>query len=68
MSLQKLVAEFEILLPDFAEMVKKSKEKAVIFHQDSFAADYQEEEYRLLGMAINYMGLHGRDVHIVGAK
>ena len=28
----------------------------VIMHQDAFAADYQEEEYRLIGMAIRFAG------------
>jgi hypothetical protein len=28
----------------------------VLLHQDAFAADYQEDEYMLLGMAIKYAG------------
>jgi hypothetical protein len=35
-------------------------------HQDAFAADYQEEEYRLLGMAIKFAGICGKEVHIAG--
>jgi hypothetical protein len=41
---------------------------AIILHQDAFAADYQEEEYRLLGMAIKFAGIFGRDVLINGAN
>ena len=35
-------------------------------HQDAFAADYQEDEYTLLGMAIKYAGLHGKEVQVIG--
>jgi hypothetical protein len=31
--------------------------ETVILHQDAFAADYQEDEYALLGMAIKYAGV-----------
>jgi hypothetical protein len=35
----------------------------VLLHQDAFAADYQEDEYMLLGMAIKYAG---REVRVIG--
>ena len=35
-------------------------------HQDAFAADYQKDEYALLGMAINYAGLRGKEVRAIG--
>ena len=38
----------------------------VLLHQDAFAADYQEDEYVLLGMAIKYAGLRGREVRVIG--
>jgi hypothetical protein len=31
-----------------------------------FAADYQEDEYMLLGMAIKYAGLRGKEVRVIG--
>jgi hypothetical protein len=34
-------------------------------HQDAFAADYQEDEYALLGMAIKYAGLRGKEVRVI---
>ena len=43
-----LSAEIRRLLPDFVESCLKS-EDMVIIHQDSFAADYQQDEYALLG-------------------
>jgi len=38
----------------------------VLLHQDAFAADYQEDEYKLLGMAIKYAGLRGKEVRVIG--
>ena len=60
-----LAAEIERLLPDF---VKSCRDKAdvVIIHQDAFAADYQDHEYALLGKAIKFAGLRGKEVRIMG--
>jgi hypothetical protein len=38
----------------------------VLLHQDAFAADYQEDQYTLLGMAIKYAGLRGKEVRVIG--
>jgi hypothetical protein len=35
-------------------------------HEDAFAADYQEEKYRLIGMAIKFAGICGKEVRIHG--
>jgi hypothetical protein len=37
----------------------------VLLHQDAFAADYQEDEYALLGMAVKYAGLRGKEVRVI---
>ena len=60
-----LTAKIDRLLPDF---VKSCRDKAhvVIIHQDSFAADYQDDEYALLGMAIKFAGLYGKEIRVVG--
>ena len=58
-----LSAEIRRLLPDFVRSCHR-KDEVVIIHQDSFAADYQQDEYALLGMAIKFAGLHGKEVHI----
>jgi hypothetical protein len=34
--------------------------------QDAFAADYQEDEYALLGKAIKYAGLRGKEIRVIG--
>jgi hypothetical protein len=52
-------------LPGFVEACDAEVDE-VILHQGAFAADYQEDEYRLLGMAIKYAGLRKKNVHIVG--
>ena len=38
----------------------------VLLRQDAFAADYQEDEYRLLGLAIKYGGLRGKEERVIG--
>jgi len=38
----------------------------VLLHQDAFAADYQDDECILLGMAIKYAGLRGKEVRVIG--
>jgi hypothetical protein len=60
-----LVAEIEHFLPDFARSCRDSAD-VVIIHQDSFAADYQDEEYTPFGKAIKFAGLHGKEIRIIG--
>ena len=60
-----LAAEVERLLPDFVNSCR-DKADVVIIHQDAFAADYQDDEYTLLGKAIKFAGLHGKEVRIIG--
>jgi len=43
-----LIAVVEKILPEFARACRTHDTPAVIMHQDAFAADYQEEEYRLI--------------------
>jgi len=62
-----LAAKIKNLLPDFVKACRASDD-AVIIHQDSFAADYQAEEYALLGMAIKFAGLYGKEVRIIGTN
>ncbi len=60
-----LIATIRKKLPDFAQMCADDS-KLVMLHQDSFAADYQDDEYTLLGMAIKYAGLRGKEVRVIG--
>jgi hypothetical protein len=60
-----LAAEVEGLLPDFVNSCR-DKAAVVVIHQDAFAADYQDHEYALLGKAIKFAGLYGKEVHIIG--
>jgi hypothetical protein len=62
-----LIATIRKQLPDFARMCASDVE-TVMLHQDAFAADYQEDEYVLLGMAIKYAGLRGKEVHVIGGE
>ncbi len=60
-----LVREIQEKLPDFAKACADDVE-VVLLHQDAFAAAYQDDEYLLLGMAIKYAGLCGKEVQVVG--
>jgi len=60
-----LIATIRTKLPDFAKMCTDDTDQ-VLLHQDAFAADYQEDEYMLLGMAIKYAGLRGKEVRVIG--
>jgi hypothetical protein len=62
-----LSAKIKSLLPDFVRACRASDE-AVIIHQDSFAADYQDDEYALLGMAIKFAELYGKEIRIIGTN
>jgi hypothetical protein len=60
-----LVSQIRERLPEFADACA-SEVDVVLLHQDAFAADYRDEEYKLLGMAIKYAGLSSKEVHVVG--
>lgn len=60
-----LIATIKSSLPEFAKACA-SDASQVVLHQDAFAADYHEDEYLLLGMAIKYAGLRGKEVRIIG--
>ena len=62
-----LLIEIRRLLPDFVKSCGNDDD-VIILHQDSFAADYQQDEYALLGMAIKFAGLHGKEVRIIGTN
>ena len=60
-----LIATIRKKLPEFAKACADDTE-LVLLHQDAFAADYLEDEYALLGMAIKYAGLRGKEVRVIG--
>ena len=60
-----LIATIRTALPEFAKACADEAD-LVLLHQDAFAADSQEDEYRLLGMAIKYAGLRGKEVRVIG--
>ena len=62
--LTKVIAD---RLPELLKLAE-AEPNVVLLHQDAFAADYQEEEYYLLGAAIKYLGLKGKEVRIIGTN
>ena len=63
-----LIAAIEKMLPDFARTCRSQETPVVIMHPDAFAADYQEDEYRLMGMAIKFAGIRGKEVRVIGTN
>jgi len=63
-----LIATIRKQLPDFARMCARTTPNTYCSYQDAFAADYQEDEYMLLGMAIKYAGLRGKEVRVIGTN
>jgi hypothetical protein len=53
----------ERMLPEFVKSCEETGDPLLI-HQDAFAADYNE--YELLGMAIKFAGLYGKELRIIG--
>ncbi len=62
----ELVSKIRNLLPDFVKACAADADM-VLLHQDAFAAAYQDDEYALLGMAIKYAGLCGKEVRVIGS-
>jgi hypothetical protein len=63
-----LIADIEKMLPEFARACRAPGTPVVVMHQDAFAADYQDEEYKLLGMAIKFAGICGKEVQVTGTN
>ena len=61
-----LIATIDKMLPDFARACRAPDTPVVVLHQDALAADYQDEEYRLLGTAIKGAGIYGKEILIIG--
>lgn len=53
----------ERMLPEFVKSCRETGDPLFI-HQDAFGAD--NDEYELLGMAIKFAGLYGKELRIVG--
>ena len=49
------------MLPDFARACHAHVNTVLTMHQDAFAADYQEEEYRLIGLVTKFAGICGKE-------
>ena len=60
-----LVRRIQSSLPDFVKACAADAD-VVVLHQDAFAAAYQEDEYALLGMAVKYTGMCGKEVRVIG--
>jgi hypothetical protein len=55
-----LIATIRKKRPEFVKVCADDAE-LVMLYQDAFAADFQEDEYALIGMAIKCAGLRGKE-------
>src|ERR1700741_3282010 len=60
-----LIATIRKKLSEFAKACADDTE-LVLPPQEVFASDYQDDEHRLIGMAIKYAGLRGKEVRVIG--
>ena len=66
MNPEKKLREFvEQALPEFAKACQ-SDAPYVILNPDAFAVNYDVQEYTVLGKAIKYASLWGKEVRILG--
>ncbi|MGH9734387.1 MAG: hypothetical protein ACRD8A_07350 [Candidatus Acidiferrales bacterium] len=54
-------------VPEFVKMAKATEPQLIVMHQEAFAADLQDEELMLLGMAIKLAGHYGKEVRVIAA-
>jgi hypothetical protein len=60
-----LIEEVERELTEFVRMCRDPKNDCVLMQQDAFAPRYGPGELLLLGKAIKYAGLMGKEVRII---
>ena len=60
-----LIEEVERELTGFVRMCRDPRNDCILMQQDAFATAYGPSELLLLGKAIKYAGLMGKEVRIV---
>jgi hypothetical protein len=65
--IRKLKQFVEERVPSFASACKSDVD-VLLLDQDAFAADYQEDEFILLGKATKYAGLFGKELNIIAGN
>lgn len=65
-TVKKYLPNFARGVAEIAGQAKGEQDSTMVLHQDAFGADYQDDEYLLLGMAVKYAGLHGVSVTVMG--
>jgi hypothetical protein len=65
---RRLIHEVRSALPQFAAACEMTGADSVIMAQDAFAPMLGDYEITLLGKAVKYAGLMGKEVHIVPSR
>ena len=65
---RKLIEEIQSVLPEFVQACNTKGADFVLIHQDVFAPKLGDYELLLLGKAIKYAGLMGKEVRIIPSQ
>jgi len=65
---RKLIEEIQSVLPEFVQACNTRDAGFVLMHQDTFAPKLGDYELLLLGKAIKYAGLMGKEVRIIPSQ
>lgn len=63
----RLIRTVQEKLPGFVNACAADLD-VIVLHQDAFAADYQEDDCTLFGMALKYAGLCGKEVRVISGE
>jgi hypothetical protein len=56
------------VIPDWVAACESQTEDVILMHQDAFAPQLETNEILLLGCAIKYAGLCGKEVRIIAGS
>ncbi len=65
---RKLIEEIQSVLPELVHACNSRQSDFIIMSQEAFAPRLGEYEIMLLGKAIKYAGLMGREVRIIPSR
>ena len=65
---RKLIEEIQSVLPEFVQACNSRQSDFIIMSQEAFAPMLGEYELLLLGKAIKYAGLIGKEVRVIASR
>jgi hypothetical protein len=65
---RKLIEEIQSVLPEFVQACSSTQSDFIIMSQEAFAPGLGEYELLLLGKAIKYASLMGKEVRVIPSR